>query len=949
MHVLQRRCPEEAINRVARKQDHSSTVEVQTAVEQVKALCGNAFADDFTNQALEALRPLSIDVGPCERAEHGYRVHTGMIRFIWKEHTVEDAIDELEGRHRRRAEAAYEYLMQADDTVYKEFIKKHNDFLGRPPERQRWQQPARFLETVGLECALWPNLYHRTDMCETYVRSIDCRRLTRQREHRREQRKQDEKKSKKGDGYSSDSNSSSFSSSSSSGDGDKPEHFGKSTRESAKASFLAKVFSEVIGYGTDYNLMQFQYDLWLWSALGGAKNASGTSIRTALSGKTFSPEYWRTMHAGLVDLQRQFGLPTLFLTVAPYEWSAPYHEFIEDELKKAMRSRTWLPAAETCHLAHLLKQVVVGLATGSNRKQKRRKDRNWTKHIFSAKDQSGKETVVNFFARLEYQDGKRKRKTGKVQDHHGGGTVHVHCLIWLDDVADVKLEEKLSAHLPEEDGPDREVVPASQQSYSGSGWPRHDGPSEYDDNAGVLRLHHDAEDKRRGIRAFIRDITEGMFCHVDVQTSDGRGMLLRYVAGYVPKFSDSFANTWLNDEASDYAIARRILADYHPLEPEMWLQFAAQLFSQCFAGGSTKRFVVPVPWRQAMPQIVDTYTASDWRGEDMSLLEFLRKANKDGKILKHIRAAHEDSDLSKDLEAFAREYKTRGEVMIASIVLSRFNDAYYGQWLVLNVPFRDISDLWLPEVELVPKEYQHFALCLLHKPEHWRSQDAVRRELEIDAFKDNHIDNVLSMQLAYTSFIDKYLAGELHVDEDAVPQWNPYADDGFDLDAEQVWAVQAIEARAQRAEALRWNGEEDYQPPDVEIDLDEQQRRSQARVAAPMSPYVLLGPAGSGKTTVLDLCVKRRVKRGGRVLIALPTGMLASRYREKFPDLDVDTVHGAFLIFQPEQQTLEMMNEHDLIIIDEVGQLSRWIFERLMRLWHHASRRPAFVLAGDFC
>ena len=72
----------------------------------MKALCGNAFADDFTNQALEALRPLSIDVGPCERAEHGYRVHTGMIRFIWKEHTVEDAIDELEGRHRRRAEAA---------------------------------------------------------------------------------------------------------------------------------------------------------------------------------------------------------------------------------------------------------------------------------------------------------------------------------------------------------------------------------------------------------------------------------------------------------------------------------------------------------------------------------------------------------------------------------------------------------------------------------------------------------------------------------------------------------------------------------------------------------------------------------------------------------------------------------------------------------------------------
>ena len=44
-----------------------------------------------------------------------------------------------------------------------------------------------------------------------------------------------------------------------------------------------------------------------------------------------------------------------------------------------------------------------------------------------------------------------------------------------------------------------------------------------------------------------------------------------------------------------------------------------------------------------------------------------------------------------------------------------------------------------------------------------------------------------------------------------------------------------------------------------------------------------------------------------------------------------------------------MMCEHDLVIIDEVGQLSRWIFERLMRLWRHADRRPAFVLAVDFC
>ena len=49
------------------------------------------------------------------------------------------------------------------------------------------------------------------------------------------------------------------------------------------------------------------------------------------------------------------------------------------------------------------------------------------------------------------------------------------------------------------------------------------------------------------------------------QRCDGRGMLLRYVSGYVPNFSDSFTSEWLNDAASDYSVARRVLTDYHPM------------------------------------------------------------------------------------------------------------------------------------------------------------------------------------------------------------------------------------------------------------------------------------------------------------------------------------------------------------------------------------------------
>ena len=41
---------------------------------------------------------------------------------------------------------------------------------------------------------------------------------------------------------------------------------------SAKASYLAKVLGPVAEYGANYDLFQFVYDLWLWSAVGAKKN-----------------------------------------------------------------------------------------------------------------------------------------------------------------------------------------------------------------------------------------------------------------------------------------------------------------------------------------------------------------------------------------------------------------------------------------------------------------------------------------------------------------------------------------------------------------------------------------------------------------------------------------------------------------------------------------------------
>lgn len=107
------------------------------------------------------------------------------------------------------------------------------------------------------------------------------------------------------------------------------------------------------------------------------------------------------------------------------------------------------------------------------------------------------------------------------------------------------------------------------------------------------------------------------------------------------------------------------------------------------------------------------------------------------------------------------------------------------------------------------------------------------------------------------------------------------------------------------------------------------------------------GSCGKWKKHV-QVAIQRANEAGAHVGIACPTGVLASAYREHFPGLDVDTLHGMFLLHLPEGQAFDTMSSFDFVVIDEVGQLSQETFERLLRLWDNADRRPALVFVGDF-
>ncbi|CAK0887260.1 unnamed protein product, partial [Prorocentrum cordatum] len=661
---------------------------------------------DLTPEIISALSLLDVDVGAVVRSHdakgkpNGYRKKVKMIRFSWSEHAPKKKFRNVPHADREKAKAAYDYLMDSKESCYRDFKMQREKFFDgksrKPDERQR-KRPINFIEQVGLECAIWPHLYWKKKMCESYERYTDERR-----EERRARKKsgrgaaaeddddsysgsdddhgaqpagagrdphdgQDsDQESDNGDGDSSDSGSEPDDNDSDKEEEDDAGEAEGSGRHSIKKSFMAKVLSPLIGYGTSFELLQYVYDLNLWSTLGSRKNlglGGKVPMRVLMKGNSFSPLYWKEVHNGLIDLVRQVGMPKIFWTISPYEYLAPYHEWVQDEMSKSLRKRMNLPAAESLHMTHALLQITNGLLTGVSRTGGSNcagRGGPWKKHILSSKEESGKPIRLVVFARIEFQDGSRKAGTFR---YHGSGRPHAHVLIFADELEPAKLEQFVKASLPvAENLALKGKVKCSQKDRDEDWkWPIHDGPEGWNDEDGTLKLKHSEEDRDEGVhRAFFVDVMDGCPCHQDFLTSDGESLLLQYVTKYAAKFSDSSFDEWFNDEGSATSVARRMVNEYHPYEPEMWLQLNGQNFKQWHVSTVSrgKRDIqAPWPGMETPPAYVEQYCAASrtWRRADMPLLEFLRKTGDDGQIVHWIQKPWREEVLVVAFAAYVKE------------------------------------------------------------------------------------------------------------------------------------------------------------------------------------------------------------------------------------------------------------------------------------------------------
>ncbi|CAE7917126.1 unnamed protein product, partial [Symbiodinium necroappetens] len=307
---------------------------------------------------LLALRPLDIDCGPEWKADYGYYFHSAMIRLSWSEMDVLEKIHTLDNNGRKKAKKAFNFLMASDDSSYRTFVLRHRRFLREHPwaDGDRRKRPLRFIEEDAIECCLWPHLYWDRRLCETSARLADVRRQSR-----------------------------------------------------------AQAACTGTNDAGDHELVQFVFDLFVWSDVGGKKGA----LR---------------------------GVPM---------W----------QMEQLGRQRLGLAGPEALHLAHLLTELFREWVCGGGRKFGEASS-NWKTSFFGGHRGDGSKIRVNFVGRLEFQDGTRREVT---QDYHGRAAVHLHGLVFAEEVGPAQLHTKVVAVVPPEGDPLRGYVLGGQAGRTGSG------------------------------------------------------------------------------------------------------------------------------------------------------------------------------------------------------------------------------------------------------------------------------------------------------------------------------------------------------------------------------------------------------------------------------------------------------------------------------------------------
>ena len=819
---------------------------------------------DLSVSQIVALRPLDIHDGEYEKHPSGYRKKGGMFRLDWSTDSVDTKIARLPRDSRRKCRKAYDYLMNSTDSSYKSYVDRREEAISEGLRFNLYDYDKR----NGVECALWPHLYPFTAWCETVLD-------------------------------------------------------GRQSRLSSKIAYITKCQSEIPDYGMSHELLHFHYDLWIWTTVTGAVATAKKHKCTpnkALEDKTFSPEYWRWQHRLLLDAVRQFGFPSLFITISPFEWSFPFPQWLDNLRDLTGYGPTCLPTFETTHIVHILEQLVRGYLCGSN-------SNRWSKHVFSYNNQKGEKNVQTYFYRFEFQQ---------------RGTVHLHMLVWLEDIAKTNYQA-IRADIPWQHPALAQRVVELQKAEKGA-IKLNNEPSQITDqnNRQILNLFHPTEAFRQNLRAYIASVLPALKCHMDVQTTDGKGMVLRYCASYVSKWHDAFdSDALFSVRTGPYQCAYKHLRGLRPLEPEMWMSLGMK--KMAWSQSRTKKVSAPFPG-STFPKTHELYCKRPNTEDHLTYLQWLRLYDDKGK-----------------------RYKEFNNTLVGVKTNSPLKDVYYFQDIVMNYPHRKVEELLHPNNDTIPEQIRHFAVAMDFRSEVWQDDEAIREHFSIAGYKRDYIETLISFIRSKRDFVRLWKRRVLGGVENIIEPVS--TSETEQLTPEQIRTTALVESALAKREQFYDDVNEPLTTDDQTSDADTETSdmscnddgSDNPRAIAPQIPitnldwrlFILIkGKPGTGKSFALLHIIKRVLELEYRVLCVTPTGMLASNYAAAIShtQFTANTIHSSFRypVDKQERPTVnwEIAN-YDLVVVDELSMVPENIFAHICDTIRQLHVRPVLLLCGD--
>jgi hypothetical protein len=776
---------------------------------------------------------------------------------------VLDKIAALEDESDRdKCFGAYSFLMTSTRSKYAFFVNLQEQLIANGGYLSTFDLE----KTIGIECTLWPNLYPYTDWCESNIS-------------------------------------------------------GKHSRHSVKVSFMTKVTSEILDYSLHFDLMQFHYDRWLYKVISGAINTarfSNCSPARALDSKHFSVTYWQWQHRYLLDAVEQFGLPDVFVTLSPYEWSFPFPEWLKYIRNTTGRGPTELAAHETLHICHVLEQIVRGYLCGSTTNR-------WSDHVFSYNKTANQDNIKTYFYRFEFQQ---------------RGTAHLHLLVWLKNIAKIQ-HSFIRADIPKQYPMLSYLVSELQSSNEKShclNLQDHNTFFDKKDGRNLLHLKHPADAFAVNLRAYISTLTPVLKCSMDFQTTNGISMILKYVTSYVTKCHNSTEvdGLYLYNLLGRQAAINHLISS-KPAEPEMWLSLSSKKIA--WSCSRTKRFTVPKMESAAGNNTLQKYCQRPNSYDTLSLIEWLRIVDEKKKNPK----GHK-----------------KGSTLVGVQILSILNPEFFFQYNLLHLPHRKLEQVLHPSHVSIPPRLQGNAAAFHHFPNLWTNDDNITSMLSVQGHRDCYVRTVLSY---IQSIRDLFHAWQLKIiSSSEISQVHSPSVSLPELDHHQLAAKHCVvNLLSNRARHYNCGNKPLYIETDISSSDSEDEMTENASVG-PLpaaytdelqwqKPVLVTGKAGCGKSCMILSTILELLENGISIVVACPTGFLSNAFKAQLPDeVTCETIHSAFHypVSPEEKPTVNwLLSQFDLIIIDELSMIPESIFNHVLSTLNKLIFRPVLVLCGD--